>query len=140
MINTSIIEGRLVETPTISTNENNKIFARFTLAVRRNYSKDDCADFIDCICFDKIAENLCKYMSKGDKIMVSGSLRTKNYRDKKDIYRKSTTLSVDIISYPDKMQNFENDNYENLKIPESNEKSEKTEEFCHEDKSSRKVE
>ena len=53
--------------------------ARFTLAVDRKFSKEKQADFISCVAFNKTAENLNKYVKKGQKIAVMGEIRTGSY-------------------------------------------------------------
>jgi len=40
------------------------------------------ADFINCVTWDKQAENLARYMHKGSLISVDGRLQTRNYDDK----------------------------------------------------------
>ena len=52
--------------------------ARFTLAVDRNNKSKD-TDWIDCECWDKTADVVLQYVHKGDRIGVSGSLRTRTY-------------------------------------------------------------
>ena len=53
----------------------------FTLAVDREYAKEgqQKTDFINITVFGKTAENLCKYQSKGSKILVLGVLNIDQY-------------------------------------------------------------
>lgn len=53
----------------------------FNLAVKRPFTKDT-TDFIPIVCWNKQAENLCKYCTKGSKIAVSGTLTSRTYEDK----------------------------------------------------------
>ena len=50
----------------------------FTLAVDRR-NKDDGADFIPCIAWDKSAEAIAKYVPKGDLFGVTGYIQTRSY-------------------------------------------------------------
>ena len=54
-MNISILTGRLTKDPIITRSDKGKTLARFTLAVDREYKKDE-ADFIQCKAFDKTAE------------------------------------------------------------------------------------
>ena len=69
-----------------STGEKQTAIARFTLAVNR-YRKDDGADFISCVAFGKTAENLDRYVNKGDKVGIIGHIQTGSYeKDGRKIY------------------------------------------------------
>ena len=80
---TKDIETRLTTTQ--------KTVARFTLAVNRR-TKDDEADFINCQVWGKTAENMEKYVHKGDKIGLTGRIQTGSYE--KDGHRVYTTEVV----------------------------------------------
>ena len=58
----------------------------FTLAVNRR-KKEDGADFINCIAWDKAAETIAKYVHKGDLFGVTGYIQTRNYeKDGRMVY------------------------------------------------------
>lgn len=85
--------GRLVRDPEVrqgGTN-NDVSIARYTLAVDRRFKRDgnQNADFINCVCFGKSAQFVEKYLNKGTKIAVVGSLRTGSYE--KDGHKVFTT-------------------------------------------------
>lgn len=67
-------------------------YARMTIAVAREKSKDK-TDFINVIAWDKTAENCAKFLVKGSKVAVSGSLQSSSYE--KDGVKK---YSVDIVA------------------------------------------
>lgn len=50
----------------------------FTLAVDRR-KKEDGADFINCIAWNKSAETIAKYVHKGDLFGVTGYIQTRSY-------------------------------------------------------------
>lgn len=72
--------GRLTKDVDIRYTQTGVPVANFTVAVNR-IGKDE-ADFINCVSFNKTAENLANYMSKGSLIGVSGSIQTRNYENK----------------------------------------------------------
>lgn len=114
MINMSILEGRIVDDLTLKSSASGVEFINFTLASKRNYSEE--TDFIDCVCFKNKAKSLAKFMKKGNRITVTGTIQTKRYLDKNGNFRKSTRIVVETISYPDK-KNYEM-NIDDVAIPE----------------------
>lgn len=55
--------------------------ANFTIAVDRPYSRDNgkSVDFIQVVAWDKNAENCARFLAKGSKVGVHGSLETYSY-------------------------------------------------------------
>lgn len=53
----------------------------FTLALNRNYNSADGqqADYISCVVWNKVAENVAQYCSKGSLVGVEGRLRSRTY-------------------------------------------------------------
>lgn len=103
MLNLIIIEGRVTHEPELVTKTNNGkeiYFVNFSIANSRDYDRET-TDFIDCVCFNCLAENLCKYVKKGDKIKLVGSLQSSSYTDKNGYKRKSYSIRVDKLYYAD---------------------------------------
>lgn len=48
--------GRLTKDPELKKTSSGKSYCRFSVAVKREFSKDGGADFINCIAWDKRAE------------------------------------------------------------------------------------
>lgn len=71
-----------------------KAVARFTLAVNRQFKKDE-ADFISCTVWGKLAETMAQYCVKGSKIAVTGSIRTGSYEDKSGNRKYTTDVNVE---------------------------------------------
>lgn len=75
--------GRLTADPEIrySTGAKQTCIATINVAVQRDYKRegDADADFFKCVCFGKIAESADKYLTKGMKIIGTGSLQNSNY-------------------------------------------------------------
>ncbi len=83
-MNKVILIGRLVKDPDIRMGTNNTTIARYTLAVERQYRKNNerTSDFINCVALGKNSEFAEKYLHKGMKIAIVGSWQTGNYTDK----------------------------------------------------------
>lgn len=85
MNNVSLI-GRLTKDVQERRTQSGTPVASFTLAVDRR-KKEDGADFINCIAWDKVAETIAKYVHKGDLFGVTGYIQTRNYeKDGRMIY------------------------------------------------------
>lgn len=77
MNNVSLI-GRLTKDVEERRTQNGTAVVSFTLAVDRR-KKEDGADFIPCIAWDKAAETIAKYVHKGDLFAVAGYIQTRSY-------------------------------------------------------------
>lgn len=90
-MNKVILMGRITKDIEIKqTGEHS--YTRFTVAVNRR-KKDDGADFINCVAWNKTAEFIGKYFGKGSMIAVVGELRTGSY-EKSDGSKTYTTEVV----------------------------------------------
>jgi single-strand DNA-binding protein len=76
-MNSINVAGRITAAPELKyTEKDKKAIVRFSIAVNNG---SEIADFFNVTAFDKQAENLAKYVSKGDMIAVSGRLSTSSY-------------------------------------------------------------
>lgn len=87
-MNKIVLLGRLIKDPELKQVEGTeKVFTRFIMAVERNFKNADGtrkADLIPVTIWGKKAEIICKYMTKGSLLSVSGRLRTGSYEDKEN--------------------------------------------------------
>lgn len=94
-MNSVNLVGRIVRDPELRIiASSGKSMCRFVVAINR-YGKKDEADFISCVAFGKIAENVAKYFVKGKEIAVVGTLRTGSFEDKEGNKRYTTDVFVD---------------------------------------------
>lgn len=103
-MNKAILIGRLTKDPELRTTPTGRNVCQFSVAVSRNFTNangDREADFINCVVWDKQAENLVKYQKKGNQIAVDGRIQTRNYDDKdgKKVY--VTEILASNISFLD---------------------------------------
>lgn len=85
MLNQMILVGRLVQDPEIKELENGQRVSYITLAVPRSYKNADGiyeTDFIPCMVWNNIADNVKEYCKKGDLIGVRGRIQTRQEEDK----------------------------------------------------------
>lgn len=83
MNNVSLI-GRLTTAPELKYTQSGTAYTRFSVAVDRAYTKqgeERQTDFINIIAWSKTAEFVCKYFMKGQRIGITGEIRTGSYTD-----------------------------------------------------------
>jgi single-strand DNA-binding protein len=91
MINRCVLVGRLTKDPELRYTPNGVPVATFTLAINRNFKKENGeqeADFINVVVWRKPAENAANYLKKGSITGVDGRIQTRNYegQDGKRVY------------------------------------------------------
>ena len=101
VLNQIFLMGRLIRDPELRQTNNGDSVATFTIAVDRDYSKEKLTDFIDCVAWKVTAEYVCKYFSKGSKVVVSGKLQLRDWVDKNDNKRRSAEVIVNSIYHAD---------------------------------------
>jgi single-strand DNA-binding protein len=81
LLNRVVLVGRLTKDPDLRYTPNGVAVCNFTLAVNRPFKNDgeQQADFINCVCWRKPAENLANYMSKGSLVGVDGRVQTRSF-------------------------------------------------------------
>lgn len=92
-MNITTLLGRLTANPEIRQTPNGTSVCSFTLAVDRFVNNEKKADFINCVAFNKNAENIAKFFKKGSMIAINGSIQTRQYQDK-DTGKNRTAFEV----------------------------------------------
>ena len=103
-MNKIILMGRLTADPDIRVAQGpngSTLIGRFSLAVDRRYKRDGApdADFFNCVTFGKLSEFVEKYLSKGIKVLLVGSVQNDNYKDKDGIQRYSVQINAESIEF-----------------------------------------
>lgn len=100
--------GRLVHDPELKYTPTGTPMVKFRVAVNRN--KDE-ADFINCIAFNKVAENLANYQRKGNRIGIVGKIQTGSYENQegKRIYTFDVLANnIEFLESRSEQQNGQN--------------------------------
>lgn len=97
-MNTLVILGRTTAPIELKTTQAGKIFANFSLAVKRPYVKDT-VDFFTLIAWDKLAETLSKYVAKGTLICIRGYLQTRSWEDAEGHKHYATEIVTQDFSF-----------------------------------------
>ena len=95
--------GRLTRDPNVKYTQSGKAYASFTLAIDRRRSGDgnQQADFIQCVAWEKIAEIISQYCTKGKKIAVEGRIQTRSYEANDGTKRYVTEVVVQSMEFCD---------------------------------------
>lgn len=115
MINNVVLVGRLTKTADLKYTRNGTAVASFTLAVNRNFTNANGereADFINCVIWQKPAENFCNYTDKGSLVCVVGRLQSRHYDNQQGIRVYVTELVVERFQFLS-TKNQKNDNSSN---------------------------
>lgn len=91
-INQVSFSGRLGGDVELRYTESGKVFAKFSIAVRRRDSSDS-PDWFSCKAWGKTAEIIAEHASKGDAIEVEGNLSFEYWKN-----NEGETLSQHIVS------------------------------------------
>lgn len=105
-MNKVILTGRLVSDDFKKFQSSKGIISlTFKIALIEKTKK---TNFIDIVCFDKIANNITKYIKKGDLLEIEGKLNNSKYttKDGKAIYK--TEIIAKNITFSVKSKNNEN--------------------------------
>ena len=97
-MNKVVLLGRLTAKPELRYTPSNMGYSRFSVAVNRRVSRQDGTretDFINCVAWRTTAEFISRYFSKGNRIGITGSIRTGSYTAQDGSKRYTTEVQVD---------------------------------------------
>ena len=107
MNNVSLI-GRLTADPELRHTQSDIATTRFSIAVDRTYSRqgeEKQTDFISIVAWRQTAEFICKYFSKGQRIALTGSIRTGSYTDRDGNKRYTFDVQADNVEFCEPKRN-----------------------------------
>ena len=93
MLNHVTIMGRLVRDPELRRTNSGKAVTSFAIACDKP-GKDSGASFIDCVAWEKTAEFVNNFFTKGSAIIVEGRLESRQYETKDGQKRTATEVVV----------------------------------------------
>lgn len=101
MINRVCLTGRLTKDVELMRTQSGNVICNITLAVDRNFKKEgqQNADFINCVAFNKQAEAMNKYLSKGSLIGIDGRIQTGSYKNKDGYNINTMDVIVDHFTF-----------------------------------------
>ena len=104
-LNSVVLVGRLVRDAEVSYMQSGTAVGKVSVAVNRSYKSNeqwaDEASFFDITMFGKLAENLRKYLEKGTRVAVQGSLRQERWTAKDGGTRSRVVIIADTVQLLD---------------------------------------
>ncbi len=103
-MNKAILMGRLTRDPELRTTVSNIPVCSCTVAVDRRFksaSGERQADFISVVAWRQQAELVAQYVNKGSRILVVGSIQTRNWDDSEGKRHYATEVVADEIYFVD---------------------------------------
>ncbi len=95
--------GRLGKDPDFNVTPNGKPVVKFSLAVDQGKGQD--AMWLNVVAWEKLAEIVEKYASKGMQVFVAGRLQMRPYEDKTGVKRQAIDLVATTVQLLDKHEN-----------------------------------
>ena len=99
MINKAIIMGRLTHEPEFRQTGTGRSVCSFSIAVNNGYGENQRTDFINCVAWNKTAEFVSRYFTKGKMIIVIGRITTRTWEDKSGKKCYATDVVADEVSF-----------------------------------------
>ncbi len=101
-MNKVILVGNLTRDPELSETPSGVAVCRFAIAVSRDYANSEGnreTDFFNITVWRGRAENCGKYLKKGNKVAIVGSLQNRSYEDKDGIKRTVTDVVASEVEF-----------------------------------------
>ena len=101
-MNKVILIGNLTKDPELTETPSGVAVCRFSIAVSREYANADGnreTDFFNITVWRGRAENCGKYLKKGNKVAIVGSLQNRSYEDKDGIKRNVTEVIANEVEF-----------------------------------------
>ncbi len=115
MLNHITIMGRLTRDPELRRTGSGLAVTSFSVAVERDFGGRDGGekktDFFDCVAWDKRAEFISKYFSKGRMIVVSGRLEFRDWNDKEGNKRRTAEVVAENVYFGDSKRDNDGGSY-----------------------------
>lgn len=114
MLNKAILMGRLTRDPELRHTPSNTPVASFTLAIdrgRRDPNGNKQTDFIDCVAWNRSAEFVKQWFTKGMLAIVVGRIQSRNWEDKNGSKRVSIEVVCDEVQFGETKKSREEAGY-----------------------------
>lgn len=126
-MNKAILIGRLTRDPELRYTSSGRAVCQFSIAIDRTYTNQQGqreTDFINVVVWDRQAENLAKYVTKGRLVAVDGRIQTRNYDNNEGKKVYVTEVLANNIQYLESKNSVSSNNsvggFEGMVEPPSN--------------------
>ena len=101
-MNKVLMVGNLTRDPELSETPSGVAVCKFAIAVSRDYANADGTketDFFNIVAWRGKAEICGKYLKKGNKVAIVGSLQNRSYEDKDGVKRSVTEIIASEVEF-----------------------------------------
>ena len=98
-MNKVMLIGNLTRDPEFMTSASGVNVCKFAIAVNSGFGDNSRTDFFNIVTWRSQAENCNKYLKKGNKVCVVGSLQNNDYTDKDGIKRHNTIINASEVEF-----------------------------------------
>ena len=99
MINKVILMGRLTRDPELRRTNSGAPVCSFSVAIDNGYGENRQTDFINCVAWNKTAEFVSNYFSKGKMIIVIGRISTRTWEGQDGKKNYATEVVASEVSF-----------------------------------------
>ncbi len=99
MINKAILMGRLTRDPELRHTGSGTPVCSFSIAIDNGYGDNRSTDFINCVAWNKTAEFVEKYFTKGRMIIVIGRIQTRTWEGQDGRKNYATEVVASEVSF-----------------------------------------
>lgn len=111
MINKAILMGRLTRDPELRHTNSGVAVCSFSIAIDNGYGENRTTDFINCVAWNRTAEFVEKYFSKGRMIIVVGRIQTRTWEGQDGKKNYATEVVASEVSFGETKKNAEENGY-----------------------------
>lgn len=107
-MNSVVISGNVVANPEARTTQSGVPVSTFRVAVQRRFKNaqgQHDADFLTVVAWRSTADFCNKYIQKGSKVIVEGSIRTRSYDAQDGSKRWATEIMADQVESLNRVEN-----------------------------------
>ena len=109
--------GRLTADPDVRTTADGMTVSSFTIATDRRFKKDE-TDFFKCTAFKSTGDFVARYLKKGTKVIISGSIQNDNYTKKDGTKVYGVQIIVDEIEFAESKKKEETSDNGFVDVPD----------------------
>ena len=111
MINKAILMGRLTRDPELRHTGSGTPVCSFSVAIDNGYGDNRTTDFINCVAWNKTAEFVEKYFTKGRMIIVVGRIQTRTWEGQDGKKNYATEVVASEVSFGESKRSGDENGY-----------------------------
>lgn len=98
-MNSVNLVGRLGQNPKVGAVTSGSKVASLSLGVNRKTKEGETVDWFDCVAWGKTADLIEKYLQKGDRIGITGTLQTRNFETANGDKRRVVEILIERLDF-----------------------------------------